>query len=137
MIKKELLQQYKRTNINHNHSVSARLNALNEDQRTAADDVLSAVKQWCRRRDRTPGEIIVPSEASVFLVEGPAGTGKTTTYKAICDSLEADGETVLCMAFTGSAACLLPNGRTCHNALKLPVPLHEDSTSSLEPTFAQ
>lgn len=79
----------------------------------------------------------VPKNSSVFLIEGPAGTGKTTTYKAICDSLQADGETVLCMAFTGAAACLLPNGRTCHNALKLPVPLNDDSVSGLEPGYAQ
>lgn len=79
----------------------------------------------------------MPASSSVFLIEGPAGTGKTTTYQAICDILEADGETVLCMAFTGSAACLLPNGRTCHNALKLPVPLNEDSVSSLEPGMEQ
>lgn len=117
--------------------VPARLNNLNADQRSAADAVLSSTQRWIDRRNRTPGAFITPTDKSVFLVEGPAGTGKTTTYKAICDVLEAKGEEVVCMAFTGSAACLLHNGRTCHNALKLPVPLNEDSVSSLEPTYAQ
>jgi hypothetical protein len=51
--------------------------------------------------------------------------------------LEADNKSVVCMAFTGSAACLLPNGRTCHNVLKLPVPLNEDSVSGLELNYDQ
>jgi Cdc6-like AAA superfamily ATPase len=99
--------------------------------------VLDAVKKWCQNRDKTTGGYITPKNKSVFFIEGPAGTGKTTTYKAIYDTLAAAGEYVLCMAFTGSAACLLPNGRTCHNALKLPVPLHDDSTSALEPSYEQ
>jgi Cdc6-like AAA superfamily ATPase len=79
----------------------------------------------------------VPTKSSAFLIEGPAGTGKTTTYKAIVDMLEADNKSVVCMAFTGSAACLMPNGRTCHNVLKLPVPLNEDSVSGLELNYDQ
>jgi PIF1-like helicase len=98
--------------------------------------VLKAVRAWDTRQDLAAG-YIAPSEPAVFFIEGPAGTGKTTTYKAICDMTEARGKTVLCMAFTGSAACLLPNGRTCHNALKLPVPLNEDSISGLEFGFEQ
>jgi len=99
--------------------VSARLEKLNADQRTAANAVLAAVDKYMKDRDSRPGELVVPKKSSVFFIEGCAGTGKTTTYKAICDIIQAAKQEVLCMAFTGSAACLLPNGRTCHNALKV------------------
>ncbi|XP_008212376.1 ATP-dependent DNA helicase PIF1-like [Nasonia vitripennis] len=36
------------------------------------------------------------------------------------------------MAFTGIAATLLPNGRTVHKTLGLPVPLYNDSSSSIK-----
>lgn len=117
-------------------SFAAKLDALNPEQQAAAKAVLASVSSWCTNQDLAGG-YIPPSKASVFFIEGPAGTGKTTTYKAICEMLEAKGKSVLCMAFTGSAACLLPNGRTCHNALKLPVPLNEDSVSGLEVQFEQ
>lgn len=119
-------------------AVAARLQKLNTDQLTAANAVLDAVKAWSIRRALTPGELNVEKlKSSVFFIEGPAGTGKTTTYKAIYDVLTAQKKKVVCMAFTGSAACLLPNGRTCHNVMRLPVPLTEESVSALEPGYDQ
>jgi Cdc6-like AAA superfamily ATPase len=117
--------------------VAAQLLKLNTDQHTAAKAVLDAVEEWSVRRELTPGDLNVENKSSVFFIEGPAGTGKTTTYKAIYDVLTAQKKKVVCMAFTGSAACLLPNGRTCHNVLRLPVPLTEESVSALEPGYDQ
>ena len=42
------------------------------------------------------------------------------------------GKVVSTMAFTGIAATLLPNGRTVHKTLGLPVPLYSDSSSNIE-----
>ncbi|XP_059486735.1 uncharacterized protein LOC132203177 isoform X2 [Neocloeon triangulifer] len=70
---------------------------------------------------------------SLYFVEGPAGTGKTFTYKVLYDTLVKSGKKVLCMSFTGVAASLLPCGRTLHSALGLPVPLDAKSESRLEP----
>ena len=36
------------------------------------------------------------------------------------------------VAFTGIAVTLLPNGRTVHKTLGLPVPLYSDSSSSIK-----
>jgi PIF1-like helicase len=73
----------------------------------------------------------------MFFVSGVAGTGKTHTYKYLYDSLTAKGYKVVCLAFTGVAAALLPNGKTLHSALGLPVPLTRDSESRLQPFMQQ
>uniref|UniRef100_A0AC34GLJ6 ATP-dependent DNA helicase n=1 Tax=Panagrolaimus sp. ES5 TaxID=591445 RepID=A0AC34GLJ6_9BILA len=41
------------------------------------------------------------------------------------------------MAFTGIAAILLPEGRTCHKTLGLTVPLYSDSNSTITPNSKQ
>lgn len=73
----------------------------------------------------------------LFFVSGVAGTGKTHTYKYLYDSLTAKGFKVVCLAFTGVAAALLPNGKTLHSALGLPVPLTRESESRLQPFMQQ
>jgi hypothetical protein len=66
-----------------------------------------------------------------FYLQGPGGTGKTFLYKALCYHLRSQGKTVLCVASTGIAALLLPDGRTSHSQFKIPIVLNESSVSTI------
>jgi hypothetical protein len=108
--------------------ISANFAKLNDEQRRVVTTVEEAVRDYARDLAHVD---------RLFFMEGPAGTGKTFTYKVLYDRLVAAGLNVLCTAFTGVAAALLPNGRTLHAALGLPVPLTKDSKSRLYPHTEQ
>lgn len=57
-------------------------------------------------------------EGKNILLTGEAGTGKTTITRII---IEKRSEYILQCGTTGVSALLLPNGRTIHSALKIPV----------------
>lgn len=101
---------------------------LNVEQRNVVDTVMQSVHDYCANQAHTE---------RLYFMEGPAGTGKTYTYQVLCQMLAAQQKEVLCIAFTGVAAALLPNGRTAHAALGLPVPLTKDSVSMLHPMSEQ
>ncbi|XP_051165645.1 uncharacterized protein LOC127284299 [Leptopilina boulardi] len=65
-------------------------------------------------------------------VNGCGGSGKTFLYITLWHLLRSKGVNVCNMAFTGIAATLLPNGKTVHKVLGLPVPLYSDSTSNIK-----
>ena len=69
-----------------------------------------------------------------FYLQGPGGTGKTFLYKTLCHYYRSQGKTVLCVASTGIAALLLPNGRTSHSQFKIPLELNESSVSTITKT---
>jgi len=78
------------------------------------------------------------SEANVVFIDGPAGSGKTTLYKAVLHQLRANGEIGLPHAILGLAALLMPGGRTTHSRYKLPVPLPlRDATCGVKPTSSR
>lgn len=56
-----------------------------------------------------------------FMIDAPAGTGKTYTEKCIASRLRAQNKTVLIVASTGIAALQLPGGWTAHSMFKLPM----------------
>lgn len=66
-----------------------------------------------------------------------AGTGKTFSYRLLHDIIRAKGGNILTCAFTGVAACLLPNGKTLHATFGLPVPVTDDSKSWFKRHFEQ
>lgn len=101
---------------------------LNVEQKNVVDTVMQSVHDYCANQAHTE---------RLYFMEGPAGTGKTFTYQVLCEMLAAQQKEVLCIAFTGVAAALLPNGRTAHAALGLPVPLTKDSVSMLHPMSEQ
>ena len=73
-----------------------------------------------------------------FFLNGPAGTGKTFVYRALCHRLRADGRIVLCVASSGIAALLLPGGRTAHSTFSIPVDsLCENSVCSINKNSKQ
>jgi len=70
-------------------------------------------------------------QSAHFYLQGPGGTGKTFLYKTLCYHLRSQNKNVLCVASTGIAALLLPDGRTSHSQFKIPIALNENSTSSV------
>lgn len=56
-----------------------------------------------------------------FMIDAPAGTGKTFTEKVIAARLRGQGKVVLIVASTGIAALQLPGGWTAHSMFKLPL----------------
>jgi PIF1-like helicase/Helitron helicase-like domain at N-terminus len=90
---------------------------LNTDQKECFTEILCAITDD-------------PQHAHFYL-QGPGGTGKTFLYKTLCHKLRGEGKTVLCVASTGIAALLLPNGRTSHSQFKIPIILNETSVSTI------
>ena len=71
-----------------------------------------------------------PSTAQFYL-QGPGGTGKTFLYNTLCHHFRGLGKVVLCVASTGIAGLLLPDGRTAHSRFGIPLQLHDESTCSV------
>ena len=79
---------------------------LTSEQRKVYDTIVSAV---CDENGRP------------FMIDAPAGTGKTFTEKVIAAHLRGLGKTVLIVASTGIATLQLPGGWTAHSMFKLPL----------------
>lgn len=69
--------------------------------------------------------------SNVFCLTAHAGCGKTFVQKAIIHKLNSLNLRCIPTAFSGIASTLLQGGRTMHNVFKLPVPILEDSVSSI------
>jgi hypothetical protein len=89
---------------------------MNAEQQAARNAILQAVEE---------------KTGKVFFLHGPAGTGKTFTYRALCHVLRGQSKVVLCVASSGIAALLLPGGRTSHSRFKIPIELFEESVCSI------
>ncbi|CAN0386694.1 unnamed protein product, partial [Scytosiphon promiscuus] len=63
---------------------------------------------------------IATGDGGTFMIDTPAGSGKTFTMCALSADLRAKGRLVLCSASTGIAALLLPGGLTAHSTFKIP-----------------
>ena len=67
-----------------------------------------------------------------MLLDLPGGPGKTFCYETIINILRGGGKTVMCTAWTGIAANLLPEGRMIASFFKLNIAQNYES-SSLKP----
>ncbi|QRV97710.1 ATP-dependent DNA helicase PIF1 [Ceratobasidium sp. AG-Ba] len=76
-------------------------------------------------------ESSVEQEGKSFFLDGPAGTGKTFLYQALCYRMRNEGHFVICVASSGIASLLLPGGRTSHSRFKIPLDLHEASVCNI------
>jgi len=66
-------------------------------------------------------------ERGLFFKYGSGGTGKTYLWNTIIFKFRLDKHIVLVVASLGIASLLLPEGKTAHSVLK--IPLHPDETS--------
>nr|CDJ90222.1 uncharacterized protein LOC100905460 [Haemonchus contortus] len=80
------------------------MDQLNVHQKAAADSILSTIDDGNHQH---------------FFIDGPGGSGKTFLYTALYHTLLGMRKNVICVAWTGIAANLLPNGRTASSAFKL------------------
>ncbi|KAK6020618.1 hypothetical protein OSTOST_13723 [Ostertagia ostertagi] len=88
----------------HERNGWIRCESLNVRQRAAADEILDALN-----RDRN----------RCIFVDGPGGSGKTYLYNTVYDIAVGQRHQVVCVAWTGIAANLLPGGRTVNSLFKL------------------
>jgi hypothetical protein len=95
-----------------------RYSSFNDDQKAALDTIVSAVE------DGEPQNFC-------FFLQGPAGTGKTFIYNTLCNYFRSKQMIVACVASSGIASLLLPNGRTSHFLFKIPLLIASDSTCSI------
>ena len=67
---------------------------------------------------------------TLIFMHGHAGTGKTFVYNTLYQRLVGAGKKVLCVAYSGIAASLLPKGQTAHSAFKLKLNMTDDDFAS-------
>eukprot|EP00794_Sanderia_malayensis_P004010 gene4010-biopygen2490 len=72
------------------------------------------------------------STDNCFFLDGPAGTGKTFLYNTLLHNLQASGNKVQCIAYSGIVATLLIHGRTAHSTFQIPIPLLDNSTCNIK-----
>ena len=105
-------------NINFANITNEQYNQLNFDQKEIVDIILQV------------SNIIDYNGFKCFYIDGPVGSGKTFVYRDLYNLLKSQNKKICCMEFTGSAATILPNRKTAHKVLGLPVPLLSDSSSN-------
>lgn len=71
------------------------------------------------------------SHTAHFFLQGVGGTGKTFLYTTLCHHFRAQDKIVLCVASSGIAAELLPDGQTSHSQFQIPLNIHQDSTTMI------
>ncbi|XP_022891743.1 uncharacterized protein LOC111406581 [Olea europaea var. sylvestris] len=59
--------------------------------------------------------------SATFFIDGPGGTGKTFSYKALLTVVRSQNSISLAIASSGVSASLLPRGRTAHSRFKIPL----------------
>lgn len=90
------------------------------DMRKQADDLVPKLNTEQRLVFDAVSSSIESRKGGVFMIDAPAGSGKTFTMCALTADLRANGKLVLCTASTGIAALLLPGGLTAHSTFKIP-----------------
>ncbi|POS81966.1 hypothetical protein EPUL_006706, partial [Erysiphe pulchra] len=96
---------------------SSALTVLSTGQRAAYDTIVRSI-------ERELGDC-------VFFLQGAAGTGKTFLYKTLCGLYKSQSKIVLCVASSGIAALLLPNGRSAHSVFRIPLDCPENAVCNI------
>ncbi|KAG3037202.1 hypothetical protein PC121_g24109 [Phytophthora cactorum] len=106
----------------HNHDILQETvdqeHLLNDEQRSVYSTIINAVD------NPTPGN-------TLFFIDGPGGTGKSTLLKHILEKVRLSGKIALAVASSGIASLLLMGGRTAHSTFKIPLRLNDTSTCSI------
>ncbi|XP_074342257.1 uncharacterized protein LOC141679740 [Apium graveolens] len=79
------------------------------------------------------GEIdeLLRNVGGIFFVYGSGGCGKTFLWRTLICKLRSQGKIVLPIASSGTAAILMPGGRTAHSRFKIPIVLDECLTFNI------
>ncbi|KIH67691.1 hypothetical protein ANCDUO_01981 [Ancylostoma duodenale] len=88
----------------HRRKGAEMYNCLNVNPRDAADSILASFDSGRQK---------------MHFVDGPGGGGKTYLYNTIYHILKGQQKSVICVAWTGIAASLLPEERTASYTFKL------------------
>ena len=121
---------------------------LNMEQRSAMRPVLEYLIQytkWTRQsramRAVDPAAALPPRpQAPLVLVHAEPGAGKSLMLTALCKWVEEHSEGLLrtsCCAMTGSAATLIPDGKTVFTLLGIPARVKKEDDGSLICPLAQ
>ncbi|CAH0385071.1 unnamed protein product [Bemisia tabaci] len=100
-------------NTDHGRIAHGMIDNLNEEQR----EIFTEISKSIMKTDNT----------NRFFIDGPGGTGKTFLYRALYHHLKHNNKKVLCIAWTGIAAILLPGGKTAHRVFKLPLQMTSEN----------
>uniref|UniRef100_A0AC34FI22 ATP-dependent DNA helicase n=1 Tax=Panagrolaimus sp. ES5 TaxID=591445 RepID=A0AC34FI22_9BILA len=95
--------------------------SLNNEQGEAFEAI--RLKEECPR-----------DSAACFFVDGPGGSGKSYLFNCLFSYFIGKHKKVTVMAWSGIAASLYENGRTCHNVFKLDFPFGDESNSGVNPS---
>ncbi|CAN0115114.1 unnamed protein product, partial [Ectocarpus fasciculatus] len=90
------------------------------DMRRDSDNLVPNLNAEQREVFNAVTTSVTTKSGGVFMIDAPAGSGKTFTMTAISAELRAQRKLVLCCASTGIAALLLPGGLTAHSTFKIP-----------------
>lgn len=116
-IDKQEMPDFLDNNVDTNADISPAL--LNFEQKTVFDLIIQSIENPDSTKEK------------LFMLDGPAGTGKTFLYNCIITHLRTSGTQPIAVAFSGIAASLLINGRTVHSMFKLPIPLNKTSSCNV------
>jgi hypothetical protein len=97
------------------------LRRCTEEQRTIVDECMRFLAQPAATK-------------KMMFIDSPAGGGKTFLMNLILGMLRGRGDIALACASTGIASMLLAGGTTAHSRFGIPVPVNEESVSSVRVT---
>ena len=97
------------------------LSAFDRDEmRLQAQNLIPRLNEEQRRVHQQVTTSVLTNRGGAFMIDAPAGSGKTFTMTTIAADLRSRGKLVLCSASTGIAALLLPGGLPTHSTFKIP-----------------
>ena len=94
---------------------------LNEEQKNIFDTIKTNIEN---------GGNSLHKNSNMYFIDAPGGTGKTFLIKVILHYFRIKSITVLPVASSGIAACLLHGGTTAHTMFGIPINLFDNNTKS-------
>ncbi|CAM9929568.1 unnamed protein product [Laminaria digitata] len=114
--------QFVLPNVHHDNTKFDRL--LNAFNRTEQAELAQSLTPQLTAEQRHVFDAVntnaLQDTGGLYMIDAPAGTGKTFTECTMAAHLRSQGKLVLCAASTGIAALILPGGLAAHSTFKLP-----------------
>jgi hypothetical protein len=97
---------FEESNIESSEDEVALSESLNNEQRAAYNEILSAIDS---------------NNSGFFFVDGPGGTRKTFLYRALLAKVRSQNKIAVATATSRVAASIMPGGRAAHSRFKIPL----------------